>query len=78
MFMYLRGTILLIFTHLEREFLYLFWEQYTYLSKSVKRLTLNVCCLSSLYPSAFLTASRAWVGAAYSRKMYLWRVFADP
>lgn len=43
----------------------------THLSKSVKRLTLNVCCLSSLYPSAFFTASKAWAGAAYSRKMYL-------
>lgn len=31
----------------------------THLSKSVKRLTLNVCCLSSLYPSPFFTASRA-------------------
>lgn len=31
----------------------------THLSKSVKRLTLKVCCLSSLYPSAFFTASTA-------------------
>lgn len=43
----------------------------THLSKSVKRLTRNVCCLSSLYPSAFFTASTAWAGEAYSRKMYL-------
>lgn len=43
----------------------------TYLSKSEKMFTWRVCCLSSLYPFAILTASLAWRGEVYSMKTYL-------
>lgn len=43
----------------------------TYLSKSEKMFTWRVCCLSSLYPFAILTASLAWRGEVYSIKTYL-------
>lgn len=42
-----------------------------YLTKSVSRLTRNVCWLSSLYSFTFFTASTAWTEEAYSRRCTL-------
>lgn len=42
-----------------------------YLTKSVSRLTRNVCWLSSLYSFTFFTASTAWTKEAYSRRCTL-------